>query len=240
MKSSRTKHLGIPLALSLVMSAHSGAKATDCVVLLHGLARSPSSMSLMDKALVKAGFSTVNQGYPSRDYPIEVLADQAIDTALSKCPAQSRVNFVTHSMGGILVRQYLSKHKLARLRRVVMLGPPNQGSEVVDKLGAVPGFKWINGEAGLQLGTGSLSVPNRLGPADFEVGIIAGSKSINLILSKFIPGTDDGKVSVERTKLAGMSDHMVAPVAHPFLMHNKKVIAQVVYFLNSGKFKQEG
>ena len=82
-----------------------------------------------------------------------------------------------------------------------MIGPPNKGSEVVGKLRDVPGFYFIHGEAGLELGTGETSVPNQLGQANFDLGIIAGTRSNNLILSGMIPGVDDGKVSVENTKL---------------------------------------
>jgi len=91
----------------------------------------------------------------------------------------------------------------------------------------------------LQLGTGELSIPNKLGKADFDVGIIAGTRSINWILSSLIPNTDDGKVSVERTKLQGMNDHIEMPVTHPFMMKNENVIFQVKHFLKYGRFKRE-
>ena len=120
-----------------------------------------------------------------------------------------------------------------------MLGPPNQGSEVVDKMANVPGFNFINGKAGMQLGTGLDSIPNALGDADFDVGTIAGTSSINLILSFLVPGEDDGKVSVENTKLKGMNDHLVMPVTHTFMMSNKNVISQTIYFLQNGKFNKE-
>jgi pimeloyl-ACP methyl ester carboxylesterase len=192
----------------------------SCVILLHGLARTSDSMDVLEKALLKEGFSTVNDGYPSRDHPVELLADLAIKSAIEICPTGADVNFVTHSLGGILVRQYLSKHKVANLSRVVMLGPPNKGSKVVDKLRRVPGFHFINGDAGMQLGTGAFSVPNILGAADFDVGIIAGTRCINWILSALIPGIDDGKVSIESTKLVGMNDHIEMAVTHPFMMKN--------------------
>ena len=113
---------------------------------------------------------------------------------------------------------------------------PNQGSEVVDKLHEFPGFYFLNGDAGLQLGTGQLSVPNTLGDAEFDVGIIAGNKSINLMLSQLIPGTDDGKVSVERTKLDGMNDHIEMPTTHTFMMRSEKVIDQTLFYLKNGHF----
>lgn len=211
----------------------------SCVVLLHGLARSTGSMEVLENSLLKEGFFPINDGYPSREHPIEQLAELAIKPALEKCPKEMDVNFVTHSLGGILVRQYLNKHTVKNLNRVVMLGPPNGGSEVVDKLANVPGFHFINGDAGMQLGTGELSIPNTLGRANFDVGIIAGTRSINLILSSLIPNTDDGKVSIESTKLGGMSDHLQMPVTHPFMMKNERVIAQVVNYLKKGSFEHD-
>lgn len=209
----------------------------DCVILLHGLNRSSSSMHPLAQALTKQGYDVVNQGYPSRDQGIPELAEATLPEALQKCPANSPINVVTHSLGAILLRQYLAQHHIENLARVVMLGPPNQGSEVVDTLADVPGFYFMNGPAGMQLGTGELSRPQQLGAANFEVGIIAGSRSINWILSSMIPGPDDGKVGIERTKLEGMKEHIVMPVTHPFMMKNKDVIQQVVHFLVKGVFQ---
>lgn len=207
----------------------------ECVILLHGLARSASSMSAIEKSLTAEGYFVININYPSRDYSIEELAENVISEALLTCENR-RVNFVTHSMGGILVRQYLSMHNIQNLNKVVMLGPPNNGSEVVDKLCNTPGFSFINGDAGMQLGTGELSVPNKLGDANFNLGVIAGNKSVNWILSTLIPDKDDGKVSVESTKLDGMNDHIEMETTHPFMMRNEKVIEQVIYYLKTGSF----
>ncbi len=217
-----------------MLSAQAGAQ--ECVILLHGLARSEASMGKLEAVLSREGFAVQNVDYPSTTDVIENLAQKSIPPAIKSCPADSKIHFVTHSMGGILVRQFLSVRKLPRLGRVVMLGPPNRGSEVIDKLGRFPGFHFINGDAGLQLGTGALSVPNTLGAAEFDLGVIAGSRSVNLILSALIPGTDDGKVSVANTKLAGMNEHLVMPVTHPFMMKNDKVIQQVVHYLRTGSF----
>ncbi len=211
----------------------SGAHAS-CVILLHGLWRSPSSLETLEARLIEQGYTTVNLGYPSRSATVEVLAEQAIEPALKKCPPHEDVFFVTHSLGGILVRQYLSEHKLENLKRVVMLGPPNQGSEVVDSLGELWGFEWFNGPAGMQLGTGEVSVPNRLGAVDFDLGVIAGSRSINWILSAIIPGTDDGKVAIDKTKVEGMNAHITLPVNHATMMNTPEVIEQVLAYLNYG------
>ncbi len=223
--------------LLLILLLFSFSAQASCVILLHGLARTSDSMETLAQALADEGFTPVNQDYPSREHPIQTLAGLAIEPALAKCPAGEKVNFVTHSLGGILVRQYLDNHDIENLGRVVMLGPPNHGSEVVDTLKDVPGFYFVNGDAGMQLGTGRFSVPNRLGKADFDVGIIAGSESVNLILSTFIPDNDDGKVSIESTKLEGMDDHIVMPATHTFMMSNDEVIAQVINYLKHGHFE---
>lgn len=212
----------------------------ECVILLHGLARTEGSMKKMATALERSGYVVINQPYPSTRHPIEALADTAIGQALSRCPDGGRIHFVTHSMGGILVRQYLSRQRISGLGRVVMLGPPNQGSQVVDTLGNMVGFKLVNGPAGLQLGTSETSVPNRLGPANFDVGIIAGTRSINLILSTMLPKPNDGKVSVANTRLDGMADHLSLPVTHPFMMNNAEVITQTRHFLQHGMFDRTG
>ena len=230
------KKLSAFLFIALI-SIGSVAQA-ECVILLHGLARSERSMKKIEKRLKKMDYKVVNASYPSRNYSIRALAKLAIEPALKICPRYTKVNFVTHSLGGILVRQYLADHVIEDLNRVVMLGPPNKGSEVVDKLGKFPGFKLINGDAGRQLGTGHLSVPNRLGDANFDLGVIAGSKSINLILSSIISGEDDGKVAVSNTKIDGMKDHVVMPVSHTFMMTDKDVINQVVYYLKNGQFSK--
>lgn len=212
----------------------------ECVILLHGLARTDLSMKAMAIALADEGYLVINHCYPSRTQSIQLLAEQEIPKALSECPESIRkIHFVTHSMGGILLRQYLVKKSIPSMGRVVMLGPPNQGSEVVDKLNRYAFFKLLNGPAGLQLGTSCQSVPNSLGawPAHAgELGVIAGKQSINLFLSLMIPGIDDGKVSVARTMVEGMHDHKIMPTTHPMMVRNKRVIAQVKRFLQAGQF----
>ncbi len=218
--------------------AVSPVTSTEHVILLHGLCRTSRSMTRMADALTAAGYCVHNLDYPSRTLPIEQLAPLAIAPALAACAraGATRIHFVTHSLGGILVRQYLSQHAVPHLGRVVMLGPPNQGSEIVDRLGAWKIFSLLNGPAGHQLGTRADSVPNHLGPATFPLGIIAGNRSINWINSCLILGPDDGKVSVARTPLAGMTDHIVIPATHPFLPRHRIAIRQTLAFLRTGHF----
>jgi alpha-beta hydrolase superfamily lysophospholipase len=221
----------------------STAAAVDCVVLLHGLARTENSMRKLERVARDAGYVVVNQGYPSREAPIETLAEEAVGRALDRCrdADTGQVHFVTHSLGGILVRYFLSRHGLDEIGRVVMLSPPNKGSEAADALKDLELYQWFNGPAGQQLVTGPEGLPARLGPVDYPVGVITGNRQafFDAWLADLFPGENDGKVSVERAKVAGMTDFLVVPYSHPFIMDADAVIAQALYFLRHGQFEHD-
>ena len=215
-------------------------QARECVILLHGLGRTYRSMAPMARDLDAAGYKTVNLDYASREHPIEQLAMAVIPEGLDRCSTQGagRIHFVTHSMGGILVRYYLSQKTISGLGRVVMLSPPNQGSEVTDALQDTAFYQWFNGPAGKQLGTGPGSFVRRLGPVRYPVGVITGRSYafFDSWLADLIPGPNDGKVAVARAKVEGMADFLVLPYSHPFIMKESEVIQQTIHFLRHGRF----
>ncbi|MCH8100754.1 MAG: alpha/beta fold hydrolase [Proteobacteria bacterium] len=245
-RSNRRVVLTLALFTSLVTACVSAPRTEvvtaqvndECVVLLHGLNRSWRAMRTMAKALQEAGFSTVNVDYPSQAGTIEVIAPLAVDTGLSECRATgaSRIHFVTHSIGGILIRYQNEHAPIPDLGRVVMLAPPNQGSEIVDKTRDWPGFEIFSGAAGAQLGTDDDSVPKQLGPVDFDLGVIAGTGTINIFTSALLPDPDDGKVSVASTRVDGMKDFLVVGNSHRYITRSEVVTRNTAAFLRTGAF----
>lgn len=204
------------------------------VVLLHGLGRTHRSMSAMAAALEAEGYRVVNIGYPSRHHTVSALVDSVAAELDACCDAEERIHFVTHSLGGILVRAYQGSHGQERIGRVVMLSPPNRGSEIIDRLpdGLVD---LVLGPAATQLGTDT-GVHRRLPPVAFELGIITGDRSLNPLFSWWIPGADDGKVAVESARVEGADDFLVVPYSHAWIMQREQVIEQVLSFLTTGRF----
>ena len=211
----------------------------ESVVVVHGLGRSPASMKLLVSRIEDAGYSVINFGYPSTEEPIEELA-ALLGAEVEESFGEERgsVHFVTHSMGGVLVRSYLAQQPKPHSGRVVMLSPPNQGSEIIDAFADSALLRSLLGPAGMELGTGSGGVASELGPVRYSLGVITGDRSLSLLGSWLIPGPDDGKVAVDRAAVEGSADFKVVHATHTFIMNRKDVAEDVVHFLENGKFQE--
>jgi triacylglycerol lipase len=227
---------------SALIDAPSGAPGREVVVLLHGLGLRGWAMSRLGHTLAREGYQVVNLTYKSRTVPLEQLGGEWLPAQLQAARVLDapRLHFVTHSMGGIVVRQWLRGAAApANLGSVVMLAPPNSGSEVVDHLLHFPPFRWITSVNGRRLGTGANSVPRSLGPwpaGAGKLGVIAGDFSLNPLFSFWLPGPDDSKVSVASARLEGMSDFIVLHHSHTWLQWRGATIRQVSAFLRHGTF----
>lgn len=237
MTANSIKSLLVLLVLLVAMPAY--AMPGEYVVLLHGLIRTNRSMNSLETYLSQQGYEVLNIDYPSRKYEIPQLAAMIREEVISKTSSAGKVHFITHSMGGIILRYMQKNNPLPNLGRVVMLSPPNHGSELADKMGNFPLFEWIVGPAGKQLGTANNSICRELGKPDFELGVITGDESLYWINSSMIPGEDDGTVSVESARLEGMADFLVVHTSHPFIMNNETVMKQCVHFLQEGTFSKD-
>ena len=207
-----------------------------CVVLLYQLGRSAFPLVLLEEVLQRQGYQTVKVDYSSTKQTIQALSDYVLPQGFAAY-GSAKTHLVTHSMGSILARYWLAHQTPDNLGHVVILAPPNQGSDPVDILGPLPPFEWINGLAGEQLETYGLALS--LPAVTFDLGIIVGSQTLNPAYSTLIYGANDRKISVAATKVEGMRDHIILPVTHTFIMNAPNVLAQTFVYLETGRFDPE-
>lgn len=211
----------------------------DYVVVLHGIARTYRSMQSLVKFLEANRYPVLNVDYPSTRIPLESLIEH-INRQVEgfNRDHQRKIHFVGYSLGGLLARGVINRHRPPNLGRAVQLAPPNQGSEVADFWKNNFLFQWIFGPAGQDLGAEEKSFDRILGPVDYELGVIAGNRSWDPISSAMIQGPDDGKVSVESTKVPDLTDHIIISTSHTFIIYNREAWHQTIRFIECGKFNR--
>lgn len=215
------------------------------VVLIHGILRTRYSMRPVARHLVRRGYRTFLFGYPSRREPIAESADRLAAWLKEKgLPAEGRpLHFVTHSMGGLVARDCLTRHDIEGAGKLVQLTPPNQGSCRARQLRDLWLFRILFGPAGQELTDGPEGFHSRCGVPDVPIGIIAGGRGDERGLARVFklpaPGDNDNTVLVRETFLDGAADHIVLPFRHSFLMYFRTVKDQIVHFMESGRFSRE-
>jgi len=222
------------------LTAAENSSPPDCVVLLHGIGMRSYVMKRLESALTADGYRVVNLSYPSRQMPFEQIVGEYLPDQLRKHAVASapRLHFVTHSMGSLLVRKLIQDARPANLGRVVMIGPPNHGSTAADEAKKNALLREFLGGNLVRLGTGEDAIVRTLGPANFEVGIIAGEVAVNPVFGNVLGGKNDGAVTVESARLEGMHDFIVVPYSHTLMLWRSEVVDQVRAFLHEGKFTQ--
>jgi len=234
------KRFTIGLLVMCLFTGNLGAETTlqsnqEVVILIHGLGRTYRSMKKLQKNLVQEGYIVRNIKYPSKKHSIKTLVDSYIAPIVNDYRNQAKIHFVGHSLGGILTRVYLNNYSISNLGRVVMMGTPNKGSSIVNKLRDYSVCRWYLGPAFLELSTDLNSVPNSLTIPDYPLGLIAGTKSVNPFLSQFVKGENDGKVSVESVRLGNYPLKKIH-VSHTWIMTHNDVIENVINFLKYETF----
>jgi pimeloyl-ACP methyl ester carboxylesterase len=232
----------MPLSLSLAKDIPNKkenviqSKKGDYVVILHGIFRSSHHMRKLAAYLEKEGYDVINLDYPSTKYTLEELTHSIQKQIASHITEDKTVHFVGYSMGGLLLRAILNEYRPAHMGRVVQLAPPNKGSEYANFLAGNWLYQKAYGPAGQQLITDQKLIMPLFGKINYQLGVIAGSASLDPLSFFLIKGPNDGKVSILNTKVEGMSDHIVVKATHTFFPYNKQVKIQTAYFLKYGTF----
>lgn len=208
------------------------------VILLHGMGRTHFSMRSLEKYFKRQGYEVLNESYDSRTTPIEVIAVEHIGKLLGSIESDEyeAIHFVTHSLGGIMLRYYLSHHTIHKLGRIVMIAPPNQGSEVAELYRDKLWYRLATGKPGQQLYMHNNPLLRELKPMPTDVGIMIGTKSSDPWFNHAFAGPHDGKVSVQSARLPEMKDFITVDHGHTFIMNNKKIQQNIKYFLQHGIF----
>ena len=217
----------VMLLLAWAMPAHA------CVFVLHGLARGPASMNRLVEHLAAAGLAPVSVAYASRTATFEAMVGTLGEAVNERKDCRER-HFVGYSLGALVVRAYLQSPPEG-LGRVVLIAPPNHGSEIIDAIGDTGWFQALMGPVAAQLGTRN-GIAQRLPPPRYPVGVIAGDRSINVLGTALIPGAHDGTVSVQSARLEGMTDFLLVHRTHTFIMRAPEVAEATVRFLRTGRF----
>ena len=209
------------------------------VILIHGLLQSSKCMLQMGANLEQAGYSAVEFDYPSTQVSIPEAA-QYLNQLIQSLDGIDEINFVTHSMGGLVVRAYTMEYDDPRIKRMVMLGTPNQGAELADLTHQYWILRTAAGPGALQLGTRSDGLIQKLPVPKFEFAVIAGSRGTPAGWNPLIPGDDDGTVTVESTKLPGAADFMTVRALHSRLLWSEEAHKHTINFLKNGRLRTEG
>lgn len=216
------------------------------IILLHGLGRSPRSMRKIELALKKQGYRVKNAGYNGISDNFEQILHQILEKIEPWIDPDKPVNFVGHSFGGILIRGILAKKHPWKFGRCVMLGTPNKGTSIASYVVSHGFLKYFTPNVTHELVPDSELIKNLPEP-HIETGIIAGSKQYNPIIPVswlYKKATDnapgDGVVEVSNTECRNMSDFILLPLHHSFMIWDSPLIKQIIHFLQYGCFVHSG
>jgi pimeloyl-ACP methyl ester carboxylesterase len=189
----------------------------------------------------EGGYTAVNVTYPSTR---QSIADHAASLAkvVGSLEGIEEIHFVGFSMGNIVIRHYLADQTAGeadrrvdpRVKRFVMLGPPNNGSVAATSFGQNPLVQTVLGKPGQELGREWVWLEQNLGTPPCPFAIVAGGRGDDKGFNPMLPGDDDGLVTVASTRLPGASDFLLVPTLHVLLPLDPKVMRYTLSFLQNG------
>lgn len=201
----------------------------EMVILLHGLGRSRASLWPLARRLRRAGFQVRNFPYAPAFHRFDTLTCQLHDFIVEHVKTP-RYHLVGHSLGNILIRERFRVGYPSGLGRIVMLAPPNQPPKLARIMQGCPPFRLWSGESGKLLASPDFYA--RLPVPSVPFGVIAGNKGQRITFDE----PNDGIVTVESTRLEGMTDHLILPCSHTFIMNSHAATDATVAFLRYGQF----
>lgn len=224
------------LIIALLSTSDVTASEKEWVILIHGIGMNNMMMWKMAEHIETQGFHVKRIGYPSWQTQTQDILN-IVNHQINTCCADltQKIHFVGYSLGGLLVRNYLNQYRPAQLGNTVLIGTPNQGTEIADRLMESKLIKYLMPITS-DLGTSQTSLPNQLPPPNYPVGIIAGLFE-NDLNEPFLPGLDDGIVPISSTQLKNMQDFILIHTGHPMMFYNQTVSDQVIHFLKNGVFR---
>jgi hypothetical protein len=213
--------------------------AGETVILLHGLGEGRASMQPLAEHLRRSLDATVlTFGYASVKADIDAHG-RALAAVVAGLPAAKRISFVGHSLGNLVVRRWLAIAAPAdrgRVHRLVMLGPPNQGSDLARMASRIWGVAATAEGAARDLVVEWQRVAPGLAVPECPFGIVAGGKGDATGYSPLLEGDDDAVVRVAETRLTGADGFLVLPVHHAAMMRDAAVQRATREFLATGRF----
>ena len=212
------------------------ANRPHLVVLLHGLGRSRHMFADLAKTLEARGYEVADLAYPSTRRPLSAQADE-LAALLGRMEGVERVSFVTHSLGGMVLRRLLAEERAFQRTitpgRAALIAPPSQGAQLADLLRDIPAYRALSGPAGQEITTKAAA---KLPPPNIPFGIIAGIRGDGAGYNPLLPGEDDGVVSLAEVRLEGASDFLTVEALHTFIANHPEVLRAVPAFLATGRF----
>jgi len=228
--------------IPILLCTYSSVRASLTVYLVHGYGSLPITMSAIERDLIKEKFRTCNFGYKSISKDIDSCSKLLY--LKIKSIAVDTVCFVTHSMGGLVVRGLLNYVRIDSafpiISRIVMLAPPNHGAQIADFFSSTSVLKWVLGPNVEHMRTDSNSFANKLPiPQNSELGIILGARFDGVGYNPFIKGDNDGFLTAEKAKLGTEKEIITVPEAHILMPQNRTIRKYIVHFMLYGNFTKE-